>query len=225
MRNSTLLVYNTKMDKRTNEEWIADLRAGGEQQAQALEDLRAIILRGLPYAIAGRIAPNSPESEALVEEIVQETLMRVLDNLDTFEGRSQFTTWAHKIAVRAALTELRRVRWREVPLPEMGMNDDEDNSYRELPDHQPSPEDQMGRKDMMQHVNRIIMEELTEKQRKALMAIMEGFPLEEAAQRLGMNRNALYKLMHDARLRLKKRLEKEGLTPKEVLSVFEQVGK
>lgn len=212
------------MDKRTNEEWLADLRAGGDSQAQALEDLRAIILRGLPYAIAGRLDPNSPESEALVEEIVQETLMRVLDNLDTFEGRSQFTTWAHKIAVRAALTELRRVRWREVPLPEMGM-DDEDNSYRELPDHQPSPEDQMDRKDMMSRVNRIIIEELTEKQRKALMATMEGFPLEEAAQRLGMNRNALYKLMHDARLRLKKRLEKEGLTPQQVLSVFEQAGK
>ena len=212
------------MDKRTNEKWLADLRVGGERQAQALEDLRAIILRGLPYAIAGRLDPNSPESEALVEEIVQETLIRVLDNLDTFEGRSQFTTWAHKIAVRAALTELRRVRWREVPLPEMGM-DDEDNSYRELPDHQPSPEDQMDRKDMMSRVNRIIMEELTDKQRKALMATMEGFPLEEAAQRLGMNRNALYKLMHDARLRLKKRLEKEGLTPQQVLSVFEQVGK
>lgn len=213
------------MDKRTNEEWLADLHAGGNRQAQALEDLRAIILRGLPYAIAGRLDPNSPESEALVEEVVQETLMNVLKHLDTFEGRSQFTTWAHKIAVRAALTELRRVRWREVPLPEMGMNDDEDNSYRELPDRQASPEDQMDRKDMMRQVNRIIMEELTDKQRKALMAIMEGFPLEEAAQRLGMNRNALYKLMHDARLRLKKRLEKEGLTPQEVLSVFEQAGK
>ena len=207
------------MDKRTNEEWIAGLRAGGEQQAKALEDLRAIILRGLPYAIAGRLDPNSPESEALAEEVVQETLMRVLEYLDTFEGRSQFTTWAHKIAVRAALTELRRRRWREVPLPEMEMNEDGDSSYRELPD------DQVDRKDMLKRVNRIIMEELTDKQRKALMATMEGFPLEEAAQRLGMNRNALYKLMHDARLRLKKRLEKEGLTPQEVLSVFEQVGK
>ena len=167
------------MDKRTNEEWIADLRAGGERQAQALEDLRAIILRGLPYAIAGRLAPNSPESEALVEEVAQETLMRVLEYLDTFEGRSQFTTWAHKIAVRAALTELRRVRWREVPLPEMDMNDDEDNSYRELPDRQASPEDQVDRKEMMKRVNRIIMEELTDKQRKALMAVaMQGFPLE-----------------------------------------------
>lgn len=213
------------MDKRTNEEWVADLRAGGDRQALALEDLRAIILRGLPYAIAGRLNPNSPESEALTEEVVQETLMRVLEYLDTFEGRSQFTTWAHKIAVRAALTELRRVRWREVPLPEMEMNEDADTSYRELPDEQANPEEQLSRTEMMSRVNQIIMEELTEKQRKALMAIMEGFPLEEAAQRMGTNRNALYKMLHDARLRLKKRLEKEGLTPQEILAVFEQAGK
>ncbi|MCI0553737.1 MAG: RNA polymerase sigma factor [Anaerolineae bacterium] len=214
------------MEKRTNEEWIADLRAGEDRQAQALEDLRAIILRGLPYAFTGRLDPNSPESEALAEEVVQETLMRVLEYLDTFEGRSQFTTWAHKIAVRAALTELRRRRWREVPLPEMEMDEDADTSYRELPDSQAGPEEQVDQNDMMKRINRIIMEELTEKQRKALMAVaMQGFPLEEAAQRMGTNRNALYKMMHDARLRMKKRLEKEGLTPQEVLSVFEQVGK
>jgi RNA polymerase sigma-70 factor (ECF subfamily) len=193
------------MDKRTNEEWIADLKAGGDRQADALQDLRGIILRGLPYAIAGRLDPNSPESEALTEEVVQETLMRVLEYLDTFEGRSQFTTWAHKIAVRAALTELRRRRWREVPLPEMEMSDDADTSYREMPDKQAGPEEQVDRNDMMIRVNRIIMEELTEKQRKALMAVaMQGFPLEEAARRMGTNRNALYKMMHDARLRLKK---------------------
>jgi len=214
------------MEKRTNEEWIAGLRAGGDQQAQALEDLRAIILRGLPYAIAGKIAPNSPESEALTEDVAQETLLSVLKYLDTFEGRSQFTTWAHKIAVRAALTELRRRRWREVPLPEMEMNDDGDSSYRELADDQPSPEEQSERNDMMKRVNRIIMEELTEKQRQAMTTVaMHGFPLEEAAQKLGTNRNTLYKLMHDARLKLKHRLEKEGMTPQQVLSVFEQVGK
>lgn len=213
------------MDKRTNEEWVADLRAGGDRQAQALGDLRAIIMRGLPFAIAGRLDPNSPESEALTEEVVQETLMNVLKYLDTFEGRSQFTTWAHKIAVRAALTELRRVRWREVPLPEMAVDDDMDASFRETPDHRASPEEQVAQTEMMKRVNRIIMEELTDKQQKALTAIMEGFPLEEAARRLGTNRNALYKMLHDARLRLKKRMEKEGLTPQEVLSVFEQAGR
>lgn len=214
------------MDKRTNEEWIADLRAGGDRQAQALEDLRAVILCGLPYAIAGRLDPSSPESKALTEEVAQETLMNVLKYLDTFEGRSQFTTWVHKIAVRAALTELRRVRWREVPLPELTMDEDADTSYREMPDPEASPEEQVSRDEMMKRVNRIIMEELTDKQRQTLMAVaMQGMPLEEAARRLETNRNALYKMMHDARLRLKKRMEKEGMNPQEVLAVFEQVGK
>jgi RNA polymerase sigma-70 factor, ECF subfamily len=105
------------------------------------------------------------------------------------------------------------------------MDEDTDSSYREMPDNQASPEEQVSQAEMMKRVNHILMEELTEKQRKALMAIMEGFPLEEAARRMGTNRNALYKMLHDARLRLKKRLEKEGLTPQEVLSVFEKVGK
>jgi RNA polymerase sigma-70 factor (ECF subfamily) len=47
-------------------------------------------------------------------------------------------------------------------------------------------------------------------------------PLEEAARRMGMNRNALYKLIHDARLRLKRRLEADGLTSQQVLSTFAQ---
>lgn len=214
------------MDKRTNEEWIADLRAGGDRQAQALEDLRAIIVRGVPYAIAGRLDPKSPESEALTEEVAQETLLNVLKYLDTFEGRSQFTTWAHKIAVRAALTELRRRRWSEVPLPELTMDEDMDASHRELPDPQANPEEQVARDELMKRVNRIIMEELTDKQRQALTAVaIQEMPLEEAARRMGTNRNALYKMMHDARLRLKKRMEKEGLSPQEVLAVFEQVGK
>ena len=211
------------MTQRTNDEWLDDLRAAGERQAQALEDLRAIILRGLPYALAGKLSPNSPEFEALADEVAQETLLRVLDHLHTFEGRSAFTTWVHKIAVRGALTELRRRRWRDVPLPEMEMDNESDSPMNEMPDDKPSPEAMVERHDLMQQVNRIIMEELTEKQRQALMAVaMKGMPLEEAARRMGMNRNALYKLIHDARLRLKRRLEADGLTTQQVLATFAQ---
>ncbi|NIR25616.1 MAG: RNA polymerase sigma factor, partial [Gammaproteobacteria bacterium] len=46
-------------------------------------------------------------------------LLRALDHLHTFEGRSKFTTWVHKIAVRVALTELRRKRWEDVSLDEI----------------------------------------------------------------------------------------------------------
>ncbi|MDH4136346.1 MAG: hypothetical protein OEW09_06480, partial [Anaerolineae bacterium] len=45
--------------------------------------------------------------------------VKILDGLDSFRGESRFTTWAQKIAVRVAFTELRRHRWRDVSLDEM----------------------------------------------------------------------------------------------------------
>lgn len=212
------------MVERTNSVWLEDLHAGGEQQALALEDLRAVILHGLPYALAGKLTPGSPELEALAEEVAQETLLRVLDHLDTFEGRSAFTTWVQKIAIRQALSELRRRRWRDVPLPEMEMGDESEGSFHDFPDNQPSPEVLIERKDLMMRVNQIIMEELTEKQRMALMAVaMKGLTLEETAHQMGMNRNAIYKLMHDARLRLKHQLEADGFSTQQAMGTFDKV--
>ena len=98
------------MEKRSNEAWLSDLRAEGEIKSAAIEDLRAIIAKGLPYALSRWLSPSVPQFHALVDEVTQETLLRVLDQMGTFEGRSQFTTWVHKIAVRIALTELRRKR-------------------------------------------------------------------------------------------------------------------
>ncbi|HSR19502.1 MAG TPA: sigma factor-like helix-turn-helix DNA-binding protein, partial [Anaerolineales bacterium] len=79
------------------------------------------------------------------------------------------------------------------------------------------------RGDVLQRVQRIIAEELSERQRAAMMAIsVEGVPVEEVARRLKTNRNALYKVLHDARVRLKERLESEGLPPAELLQMFSQ---
>jgi RNA polymerase sigma-70 factor (ECF subfamily) len=76
-------------------------------------------------------------------------------------------------------------------------------------------------RDLAAHLRRIIDEELTDKQRQALLALaVHGMPMEEAARRLGTNRNALYKMLHDARLRIKNRLAAEGLSPEDVLSAM-----
>jgi len=45
--------------------------------------------------------------------------------------------------------------------------------------------------------------------------------MEEVARKLGSNRNAVYKMLHDARRRLKTRLEEAGLSPSELLAMFE----
>ena len=119
---------------RTNEDWLTDLQASGEKRETALSDLSAIIIAGLPYALSKWILPGDPRFSALVEEVTQETILRAIAKLDTFEGRSQFTTWVHTIAVRIALSELRRAKWREVSLDEMQQGNDPEDEAREMPD-------------------------------------------------------------------------------------------
>ena len=217
--------YNsTTMIDRTNEEWIADLKSEGDQKEAALADLRAVIASGLPYALSKYLSPDNPQFQSLAEEVTQDTLLRVLDHLDTFEGRSRFTTWVHKIAVRIALTELRRRRWRDFSLDSLIEENEEGVSFPSLMiDPSPNPDTLTQQNDMMMRVGRLINEELTEKQRQAMVATaIEGVPLEEVARRMDMNRNALYKLLHDARLRLKKRLANEGLTVDDVWAAFDR---
>ncbi len=208
---------------RSNESWLSDLRSDGSLREAALTDLRNVIQHGLPYALSRWLSPNDPLFAPLVEEVTQETLLRVLDQLDSFEGRSMFTTWVHKIAVRIALTELRRKRWQDSSLDELMDNEESPAPSNLVADHHPTPEAVTERTDMLERVRRILEEELTPKQREALTLLgIQDVPLEEAAKRMKTNRNALYKLLHDARLRLKRRLAMEGLTPQEVLSAFEQ---
>lgn len=207
--------------KRSNSEWIEHLSSDGDEKEEALTDLRAVIVRGLPYALSSWLSPADPQFDDLIEEVAQETLLRVLTHMDTFEGRSQFTTWVQKIAVRQAITELRRKRWQDTSLDGLLEVEGTTVGTRLMVDPSPSPELITEQSEMMEQIQRLIKEALTEKQSKAMIAIrVHGMPIEEVAKRMDMTRNALYKLLHDARIRLKKRMEEEGLTPEDVLASF-----
>jgi RNA polymerase sigma-70 factor (ECF subfamily) len=209
--------------KRTNEEWLADLRAQGAQQEAALAELHRIILAGLPYALDKWLKPNDPRFNSLAEEVAQDSVLRVMARLDSFEGRSQFTTWVHTIAVRIALTELRRAKWQEVSLDEMTDGNEPGQLSKEIPEKAASIEQVVERNSLMAMIQKMLVEDLTERQRAALVAVaVKGVPLEEVARRMGTERNTLYKLLHDARLKMKKRLEQEGLSPAEVLASFSE---
>ena len=210
------------VNTRTNDEWLNDLKSKGPEMDDALTDLRAVIMRGLPYALSSWLSPADPQFDDLIEEVAQETLLRVLSHMDTFEGRSKFTTWVQKIAVRLAITELRRKRWQDTSLDGLLEAEGTVAGVRLMVDPSPSPETTTEQSQLMDDIQRLIEEELTEKQKKAMVAIrIQGMPMEEVARQMEMSRNALYKLLHDARIRLKKRMEEEGLTPEDVLASFE----
>ena len=201
------------MSERSNTDWLSALN--GTPDDAALLELRSILIRGLGFALVDRLGADP---EASVEDFVQEALLKILRSLDTFRGESQFTTWAQKIGVRVALSELRHRRWRDVSLDDL-KPDDPDALPMELPDPAPSPEQQALQSSLMEMVQRMMMEELTDRQRQAMLAVMvKGMPLEEVARRMGTNRNALYKLLHDGRQRMQKRLAAQGLSVQDLMA-------
>jgi RNA polymerase sigma-70 factor (ECF subfamily) len=203
------------MEQRSNQDWLIALKSPGSEREQALAELRTLLVRGLHYALSGWRRTAGRELEALAEDFCQEALLRILDNLDSFEGRSRFTTWAHKIAVRVALTELRRKRWEDVSLDRLVA---EKGAEFMMGSDEAGPETEAQRVDLLAWMKRIMAEELTDKQRRAIAAIaFGGMPLEEVARRMDTNRNALYKLIYDGRMRLKRRLAKEGMNPRDIL--------
>ena len=205
------------MQTRTNEDWLSDLR--GENQDQAIGDLTRVLKRGLIYALSSRI---QTDLEAQVDDFVQDAVLRILDKMDTFRGESKFTTWAQKVAVRVAFTEMRRQRWKDISIEDLMPEDSGDFTPLALSDPSPDPEQRTSQTLMLEMVDEMLKTDLTERQRTALMAIMHGgMPLEEVARRMDTNRNALYKLLHDARKQMRSRLVEKGLTPQEVLEVFE----
>ena len=207
------------MRERTNQEWLEELQ--GPEKDQAIADLRAYLVEGLGYALSSH---HREDMQTLIEDFAQEALLKVLDNLDTFRGESKLTTWAQKIAVRVAYTELRRKRWEDVSIEQFIPEDSGmDFTPEILTDRDPNPEQITSQDMMVSKIISLIDEELTERQRQAIYAVMfGGMPLQEVARRMGTNRNALYKMIYDARSKLKDALlRKEGLSPEEVLAVFD----
>jgi RNA polymerase sigma-70 factor (ECF subfamily) len=212
-------LVETKTQLRTNEDWLSAL--DGTPSAEALEGLRAILVRGLKAALSGRV---ESDLDAFADDVAQDALLKVLKNLSTFRGESRFTTWAQKIAIHIALSELRRRRWKDVPLQTFTENaDGEELTSAVLTDGQPQPDRVATRHELLRTVEGLLFHELTERQRTAMLAILQdGLPLREVAERMNTNPNALYKLLFDARQRMKQRLEeKTGLSAQELLATFE----
>ena len=199
---------------RENETWLTQLSGSGPDQQAALSDLRDALVRGLRKALSHRAGAG----DAFLQDVVQDTLVRILERLPQFEGRSRFLTWAMSVAIRVAMSELRRRRWKDVSLDKVVA--DADLAPARVVDDGPGPLARSEREAILATMHEVIRNGLTEKQRQALLAELQGMPQDEIARHLGSNRNALYKLTHDARRRLKRGLEAAGFTAEDIGAAF-----
>ena len=209
-------------DIRTNEEWLDELNASGEIQENAIADLRTLLLRAALYFFHRSLSDfegmNREEILQCAEDCAQEALIAVMDHLSDFRGDSKFTTWAYKFAINTALMTARRQRWKGKSLDELSASNSRLFDW-EFPDQS-----------IIQHeisdiIQNVIESELTDRQRQVLiLMVFQEVPMDEVVQRLGTNRNAIYKMLHDARRKLKNKLQRRGFEVDELLALFSEPG-
>lgn len=185
--------------------WIPRLRGDEATRSTALSELREVLVRGLTRAL-----PHRYDGCVGAEDVAQIALVKILDSLDSFRGESRFTTWAVSVAVRIAMSEMRRKYYRDISLETSGTA--ESVRIEPVAPAEATAEQREFSSRACGLLNRLIDEELTERQRVAIRGALDGLPVEVIAERLGCQRNAVYKLLHDARLRLRKGLEAGGFS-------------
>lgn len=223
------MTEGTRTATRANEDWLADLREPGPRQDAALEELRAYLRRGLfAYLRDQRRDGDRGDLDDLgqqADDFAQEALIKILDALDSFRGESKFTTWAMKIAVRTAVSSLRRAMYRDLSLDSLrergaALRLPAEASVR--PVASPNPEREAERRELFDALGEAVQSELTERQRMAFLSTsVEGVPVEVAARLMDTNPNALYKTVHDARRKLRSYLVDRGFTFDRVAPLFE----
>jgi RNA polymerase sigma-70 factor, ECF subfamily len=194
-----------------SEAWVRRLSAHGREHEGAVDDLHALLVRAARFEVGRRQAPTGVRGSAGLDDLAvqaaDDALVAILTKLHTYRGDSRFTTWAYKFALLEAAVKIRRRPWhgRELPL-------EADGWAQLLEDRRESPAGQAEASELIDAVRDAIAEVLTRHQRAVLVAItLNDVPIDVLAERRNTTRGALYKTLHDARRKLRKRLAEDGL--------------
>ena len=197
----------SEIDDAPDEAWVKELTDPGPPGHAAQRHLHAVLLRATRHQV-WRLRHQLPgagsaELEDLAHQAADDALMAVLGKLDTFEGRSRFTTWVYKFGILHAGVAVRRQAWRHREVPLIDTFDP--------PDPGSAPEAYAQAGDLQRAVESAIAVDLTPHQRRVTLALLvDQVPIDVLAERLNTNRNALYKTLHDARQRLRASLRASG---------------
>lgn len=191
------------------DDWVVRLSGHGPDREIATAQLRELLVRiARPEARRRGVAFKMFGSEVddLADQAATDALLAILRKLDDFRGDSKFTTWAAKFVIFEVAGKINRHHWRrgETALPGW--------EWDRLPARfGMEPEDEAVWRDLMTAVRVAVENDLSDRQRAVFVAIVvRGMPLDALSAEMGTNRNALYKVLFDARHKLRVVLDAGG---------------
>lgn len=177
---------------KSDEQLIAGYRDSG--QNHALEELTGRYVGKVRAMIYPMVLDRT-----LADDLTQEVFLRAFRGLAGFNGRSRFSTWLYRVAMNTAHSFL--ARRRRAPVSFRG----------ELPDCPQTKSGGPAATAMQRELEAAIeaaLGELPPKLRAAVvLTSLEQMDVAEAARIEGCTRATMYWRIHEARKRLKRRLE------------------
>ena len=190
-------------------QWLRLLRGTEVDKETALVRLHDLLLRIARREVSrrsGHLQVAGPELDDVAYQAAADALVAITAKVDQFRGESRFTTWAYKFVIFEVSTKIGRHFWRHPSVP-MFTED-----WDRLPDRfgfEPARESEW--RDLVAALRRAVDEVLTDRQRRIFVAIvLNGVPLDALVAELGSNRNAIYKMLFDARCKLRASLVTNG---------------
>jgi RNA polymerase sigma-70 factor, ECF subfamily len=162
--------------------WVDAARRGDRDAFRPLVEAFARPL----FALCVRITRDAE----LAEDAVQEALFNAYRHIKDFDGRANFKTWLHRIAVNAALEQLRRNGRHQSAATPVGTEDDDEDFLLRCPSDDPGPEQHLRANEIDRHVQDQLQRMTVLERTAFVLRHAEGQSLDDIAQTLSMNVSA-----------------------------------
>src|SRR5271163_4561963 len=160
------------------------------------------------FFVALRMTRNREDAE----DVAQQSFQKAFVHLNSFVGKSSFSTWLTRIAINEALMVLRKIRgWREVLIDDLNENA-ETAASMEIPAATPDPEASYSRQER-QRILSSAMKELTPGMRKTIeLRELDELSTRETARAMSLSVSAVKARVFHGRKKLREAIERQKPT-------------